>query len=73
MGVIFNWLSHQEEEYIVPLLNINWPCDLLGLRLRQHYSFSYYPFSKTALCEKPKLACGDVCLSQDVSEDIYPT
>lgn len=29
VGIIFYWLSHQKVEYIVLLLNVDWPCDLL--------------------------------------------
>lgn len=67
-GIIFYWLSHQEVEYIIPAMKVNWLCDLLGLRLGKYDSFSSHPFGMLPYMKS--WPARDIWLGQDESEDI---
>ena len=70
VGIIFYWLSHQKVEFIVLLLNVDWPSDLLWPMECSRSDVVWLPspglgkftalalvLGNAALCEKHKLAC----------------
>lgn len=83
-GIIFYWLSHQEVEFSVLLLNVDWPLPglwltgckgsevtwLSSLGPGRYYSFSSCLFGMLPCVQSPSLPAEDWRFSQGVSEDI---